>query len=278
MEKEVDRDFIIKKLTDELKLKGFSQQTVKAYLIHVNQFLDYIKKDVLKLEEQDVKNYLGWLISDKKLAASSIALKKAALKFFFEVILEKNLLTIKTPKIPKKLPEILTKDEVRTLINAASTLRSKLMMELLYSSGLRVSELVRLKVNDLDLQNKTGWVRAGKGNKDRMFILSEAVLKTIYQYLKHYNLKEYLFPGKNNTLTTRNVQKIIKQTVLKANIKKKITPHSLRHCFATHLFESGTDIRMIQVLLGHASLNTTEQYTHVSATELKKIKSPLDNI
>lgn len=279
MQKEVDnRDTIIKNLSTELKLKGFSLQTVKAYVIHTNQFLEYIKKDTSSLEEQDIKEYLSWLISEKNLALASVALKKAAIKFFFEEILKKKVSNLKTPKIPKKLPEILSKEEVRRLIDSASTLRSKLIIELLYSSGLRVSELVKLKVTDLDLENKTGWVRSGKGSKDRMFILSDTVVKTISQYLKHFSVSNYLFPGKNNTLTTRNIQKIIKQTSKKANISKKVSPHTLRHCFATHLLESGTDIRMIQVLLGHASLNTTEQYTHVSSTELKKIKSPLDNL
>jgi integrase/recombinase XerD len=278
MEKSGDVVTILKKLETEIKLKGFSPQTVKAYVTHTNQFLEYTNKDIPNLDEQDIKNYLSWLMSEKKLAFASVALKKAALMFFFQEILGKRVTTIKTPKIPKRLPEVLTKEEVKLLIGSASTLRSKLLMEVLYSSGLRVSELVKLKVNDLDLNNKTGWVRKGKGSKDRMFIMSDTVVKTINQYLKHFSIKDYLFPGKNSTITTRNVQKILKKTAAKCKLTKKVTPHTLRHSFATHLLEDGTDIRMIQELLGHSSLNTTERYTHVSSTELKKIKSPLDNL
>ncbi|MEK6974252.1 MAG: site-specific tyrosine recombinase/integron integrase [Nanoarchaeota archaeon] len=278
MEKEVDREENIKNFTTELKLKGFSQQTINAYTVHTNQFLEYTNKDISKLDEQDIKNYLSWLISDKKLALASVALKKAAVKSFFEEILKKKVPTIKTPKIPKKLPEVLTKEEVKLLIESAATLKSRLIMEILYSSGLRVSELVKLKLSDIELNNKTGWVRKGKGSKDRMFIISDIVVKTIDKYLKHFSIKDYLFPGKNSTITTRNVQKILKKTAAKCNITKKVSPHTIRHTFATHLLEGGTDIRMIQELLGHSSLNTTERYTHVSSTELKKIKSPLDNL
>lgn len=277
MEKEADIVTLLKKLETELKLKGYSQQTVKSYLLSTKKFLEYTKKDPFNLEEQNIKDYFAFLMSEK-LAARSIALKKAALKFFFGEVLGKEIVTIKTPKIPKKLPDILTKEEVKSLIENASTTKSKLIIELFYSSGIRVSELVKLKINDLDLNNKIGWVRSGKGNKDRMFILSNIVINSLNDYIKNQEIREFLFPGRNGALTTRNVQKIIKKTAKKANINKKITPHSLRHGFATHLLESGTDIRIIQVLLGHASLNTTEQYTHVSSTELKKIKSPLDNI
>lgn len=276
MEKE-GSDYI-KKLTMELKLKGFSPQTLKAYTLHTSKFLEFTKKDPSKLEEIDVKEYLSELMGDQKLAATSVALKKASIMFFFKNVLNKSLSSITTPKIPKRLPEVLTKDEVRLLIDSASTLRSKLLMELLYSSGLRVSELVHIKVNDIDLKNKTGWVRSGKGAKDRMFILSETVVKTIEQYLKHFSIKEYLFPGKNSTLTTRNVQKIIKITSKKANIQKKVTPHTLRHSFATHLLDTGTDIRIIQELLGHSQLSTTQIYTHISKEQLKRVKSPLDSI
>ncbi len=277
MEREGDIVTLLKKLETEIRLRGFSEQTLKSYVLHTKQFLNYTKQEISDLEEQDIKDYLSWLMSGK-LAVRSIALKKAAIKFFFENVLNKKIIKITTLKIPKKLPEVLTIEEVRSLIGNASTEKSKLLIEILYSAGLRVSELVNLKINDLDLNNKTGWVRAGKGNKDRMFILAQTVVNSLNKYINDYEIKEFLFPGKNFTITTRNVQKIIKKTALKANINKKITPHSLRHSFATHLLESGTDIRMIQVLLGHASLNTTEQYTHVSSTELKKVKSPLDNL
>ena len=149
-------------------------------------------------------------------------------------------------------------------------------MSLLYSAGLRVSELVNLKVQDLNFQDKTGWVRRGKGAKDRVFAISETLSKDLEEYIKERN-HTYIF-SKDDPLTTRNIQKIIKGMRERASINKKITPHTLRHSFATHLLEQGNDIRLIQAMLGHASLSTTQVYTHISTDQIKRVRNPLDTL
>jgi integrase/recombinase XerD len=150
-----------------------------------------------------------------------------------------------------------------------------LIIELLYSSGLRVSEITNLKINDLELEQKIGWVRQGKGGKDRMFILSNTLIRHLNKYLRKSEDNTYLL-SKDKPLTTRDIQKIIQNTAEKAGINKKVTPHKLRHSFATHLLENGTDIRIIQELLGHSNLQTTQIYTQISSEQKKRIVSPLD--
>lgn len=270
---------ILKKLETELKLRGFSPNTVKAYTIANTLFLEWIKKQPEQVTEQDVKDYLAHLISDKKMAPSSIALKKAALKFLFDEILKKDIVNLKTPKIPKQVPVVLTRDEVRKLIDSAGSYKSKVIIQFLYSSGLRLSELINIKINDLEIKEKIGWVRKGKGNKDRMFLLSETIIKELEKYMLTLDANEkYLFPGVEGHVSARNVQKIIENATGRACLRKKVHPHMLRHCFATHLLDAGVDIRKIQELLGHANLQTTQIYTSVSKEELKKVKSPLDSL
>jgi integrase/recombinase XerD len=264
----------IDKLKTELKLRGFSPMTVRNYSFFVDKFHNQLQKPLADASEDDVKTYLAHLIDTK--SKNTTMLAAAALKFFFTEVLKKSVSEIKVPKKDKKLPEVLTKEEVKLLIESSETGKSKLIMSLLYSSGLRVSELVNLRPSDINLSENTGWVRKGKGAKDRMFILSSQIIKDLQGYLKNRN-HVYLFSAEK-PLTTRNIQKIVKHARVKSGITKKITPHTLRHSFATHLLEGGTDIRVIQTLLGHASLNTTQLYTHISSDQLKKIKNPLDSI
>jgi len=164
------------------------------------------------------------------------------------------------------------------LIESADTLKSRLIISTLYSTGLRVSELVNLKVSDLNLKEKTGWVRKGKGSKDRLFVTSESLAKELQEYLSDKGKDNIYIFSKKKPLTTRNIQKIISSVKKRANIGKKATPHTLRHSFATHLLEQGIDIRTIQAMLGHASLSTTQVYTHISSDQLKKVRNPLDNL
>ncbi len=267
-------------LETELKLRGFSQQTVKTYTRHNKLFLDYIKKEPNQVVEEDIRKYLAHMISDEKSSPRTIALKKAALKFLYDDLMKKGIVNLKTPKIPKSHPNVLTKEEVKSLINTAPRDKTRLIIELIYSSGLRVSECVSLKVNDLDLDNKLIRVKSGKGNKDRITILSSAVVAELKRYILTLEKNEvHLFPNfKGSTLSVRNIQKLIQKAAVNAGIKKKVSPHTLRHSFATHLLESGTDIRLIQELLGHSSLSTTELYTHISTQMIKSIKSPLDSL
>ena len=271
---------MLKQLQTELKLRGFSDRTVETYLYQNQKFLEFNKKRPEEIQEIDIKEYLGHLLSDKKEAHSSVALAKAALKFYYDGILKKNIVTLKTPKLARKLPEVLTKEETRRLLDTITHTKSRIIVKLLYSSGIRLSECLHLKVEDLELGNKMGWVRSGKDAKDRMFILSEDVSTEILHYVNAHNRRSgYLFQGSDDEpLSARNVQKIVKKAAQKAGIQKQITPHKLRHSFATHLLEAGTDIRIIQELLGHSNLQTTQIYTKVSQQQLRKVKSPLDQL
>ena len=263
------------KLHTELKLRGFSPLTVRNYSFFVDKFLKQTNKSVEQLSQEDVRTYLAGMFDDK--SKNTIMLAAAALKFFFVEILKKEVGDIKMPKKDKKLPEVLTRDEVSRLLKSAETRKSRLIISLLYSSGLRVSELVNVKPQDINFGENTGWVRAGKGSKDRMFTISEGLANELKEYMKKRDGAKYLF-SQDDPLTTRNVQKIVKHLRNRADIQKKVTPHTLRHSFATHLLEAGTDIRMIQMLLGHSSLNTTQLYTHISSDQIKKIQNPLDTL
>jgi integrase/recombinase XerD len=265
----------LEKLKNELKLRGFSPLTVRNYTFFVQKFTVHANKPIDQFTEDDAKAYLSSLIDSK--SKSTVMLAAASLKFYFQEVLKKPITTIRVPKKDKKLPEVLTREEVKRLIDSAETNKSRIMISLLYSSGLRVSELVKLKPQDLRVEENIGWARSGKGSKDRMFILSQKISEEIQDYLKKREGNEYVF-SKDKPLSTRNIQKIVMKLRDKAQIQKKVTPHTLRHSFATHLLEAGTDIRKIQVLLGHASLNTTQLYAHVSTEELKKIRNPLDNL
>ncbi len=264
----------IEKLKAELRLRGFSPLTSRNYSFFVSKFLQKSNKQVEQLNQDDAKLYLSEMFDTK--SKNTIMLAMASLKFFYTEILKKEFGDIKTPKKDKQLPEVLSKTEVKTLIDSADNEKSRLIVSLLYSGGLRVSELVNLKVNDVNFNDNTGWVRRGKGAKDRLFTLSSSLSQDLKSYLEGRD-HVYIF-SKEKPLTTRNIQKIINGTKKRAAINKKVTPHTLRHSYATHLLESGVDIRLIQTLLGHANLNTTQMYTHISTDQIKKIQNPLDSL
>jgi len=272
----------LKNLETEIKISKLSPYTLRNYLDSNKQLFQHSKKQPGQIKQQDIKNFLAEKMDDK--SSSSTILFLAAIKFAHSSLLQNDPTAgIKRPKSEKKIPIVLTKQEVQNLIGATATIKSKLILQLLYSSGLRVSEIVILKPIDLDFNENIGWVREGKGKKDRMFIISKKLSKKLEKFIKKHEDWNYLF-SKNNPLstrniqTTRNIQKIVQKTTEKAGIEKQIHPHTLRHSFATHLLENGVDIRKIQVLLGHSSLTTTQIYAHVSSAELKKIESPLDNL
>lgn len=268
-------DFL-KDLETEIKISKLSPYTLRNYLDSNKRLLEFTKKSPNEIEQRDIKNYLANELENQ--SSSSTILFLAAVKFAFTSLLQKDPTAgIKRPKNEKKIPIVLTKEEIQKLFKATETLKSNLILQLLYSSGLRVSEIVNLKQTDLDLNEDIGWVREGKGKKDRMFIISKKLSKKLDRFLKKHSDWNYLF-SPNKPLTTRNIQKIVQTTTKRSGIEKPVHPHTLRHSFATHLLENGVDIRKIQVLLGHSSLTTTQIYAHVSSAELKKIDSPLDNL
>ena len=268
---------MLKKIKTELKLRGFSDQTIKTYLFYNEKFLEYTKKDPEEITEEDIKEYMGELI-EKNAANSTIALVKSALLFCYNELLDKNI-SIKTPKIPKKVPVVLTKHEIKNMLDKTKNVKHHLILEFLYSTGVRLSECVDFRVSDLKLGEKIGWVRKCKDGKDRMIVLSEKLKRDIEKYLSARKTEsEFLFTGWTRKMSKRAIQKLVEKAAKRAGINKKISPHSLRHSFATHLLESGVNIRKIQVLLGHSNLATTQIYTKVSKKELKKVKSPLDTM
>ncbi len=271
----------LKKLETELKLRGFTQKTIEAYLFHNTQFLTFINKQPENVEEDDIKAYLGHLISDKQLKPASVNLALCSLRFYYNKILEKDIFgRIEAPKSEKKIPTVLSKEEITKMIESTENIKHKLLLKMIYSSGLRVSEAVGMKISELDINEKMGMVRSGKGRKDRHIILSNEFLKDLPRYLKKRAKKAgnnpYLFNIREGHITTKMAQKAVKEAAERAGLNKRVFPHALRSSFATHLLENGTDIRIIQELLGHSNLATTQRYTKVSREQLKKVKSPLD--
>jgi len=267
------------KLEIELKISKNSPNTIKGYIMRNKELIDFIKKEPEIISEEDVKYYLAENLSNN--AASSIIQFLAAIRYSYQTIFKKDItLGIRRPKKEKKIPIILTKEEVSKLFQVLTNKKSKLMVSLLYACGLRVSELSNLRTKDLFFDEKVGYVKQAKGRKDRMFNIPDFLFQDLKDQVEKQkaNSQEHLFSGNKGKLSSRNFQKIVEKATIRAGIQKEVHCHTLRHSFATHLLEQGTDIRKIQELLGHANLSTTQIYTHISSEELKKIKSPIDSL
>ena len=264
----------------ELLRRNYSLKTIKTYLYCINKFLRLYKGKERKISKKDVNEYLNHL-ADKNKTGSTINVNLNALKFLLEEILNKKFISkIKYSKIPKTFPVFLSKEEVLSLFSNIKNEKHKLMIKLLYGSGLRVNELVNLKVKDLNFENNYGWVRQGKGRKDRLFIIPTLLKQDLINYIKENNLNDesWLFASYNGHISTRTIQEIIKKTCKKTKLNKKVHPHTLRHSFATHLVEDGYDLTLVQSLLGHKSPETTMIYIHMASPKLLSVKSPLDNL
>ncbi|OCL26613.1 integrase [Orenia metallireducens] len=277
-----ENEITIKKFIECLRLKGYSKRTEDVYLSHIRQFINFSNESIDKVRAEDIKRYLLFLLNERKLSHSFVNQAVSALKFLFAKVLKKDNITIgiPRPRKEKKLPQVLSEKEVVRILESLDNQKHKTILYLVYSAGLRVGEVVKLKCEDIDSDRMLIRVRQGKGRKDRYTTLSYLALDVIRDYYKVYNPKKWLFSGaKPDThLTKRTVQKIFKKACSKAKIKKDVSVHDLRHSFATHLLERGTDLRYIQELLGHKSSRTTEVYTHVSKKSISKIESPLDKI
>ncbi|HDI02935.1 MAG TPA: hypothetical protein ENF67_00105 [Candidatus Pacearchaeota archaeon] len=269
----MNKEEILAKAEVELKLRGCSELTVRNYLWFINRFLSETDKKIEELEEEDVKAYLARLVDTK--ARATLSLAASSLRFFFSQVLKKQI-TVNLPKKEKKLPEVLTKEEVDRIIKAAETEKSELMIRMLYYTGLRVSELVNLKREDIDLEKGICLVK-GKGNKERQVFLPKKLKEKLKVFFEKHPDYVYVF-SRDKPLTPRNVQKILKRIAKKLEIKKKVTPHKLRHSFATHLLESGVNIRTIQALLGHENLQTTQIYTKVTDELYKKAMEKIEEL
>ncbi|MCX6821639.1 MAG: tyrosine-type recombinase/integrase [Candidatus Aenigmarchaeota archaeon] len=266
----------VENLYREMRIRKFSPKTMKSYAFHVNKFLEFTEKPLDEINKDDIKRYLEGIDNPSN---SRIAI--ASLKFFFNNITKRKLFFgIEYPKRRFKIPTVLTKEEIKRMIDATKNEKHKLLIKFDYGTGLRVSELVNVKINDLDLNEGLVLVKSGKGGKDRYSVIPQTLILGLKNYLNsRQGSNSYLFPGiDGGHFSIRSVQKIVNKSAKLANIQKDVYVHTLRHSFATHLLESGTDIRIIQKLLGHKKLETTQIYTQVSTQQIKKVKSPLDDL
>ncbi len=269
-------------LANELKLKGYSPNTIKTYCQEFAQFLYFIKEKPLRdCTIANVKAFLLYCIEELQLKESSLHSKINGIKFYFEEILGKPKLALEIPR-PKKhlrLPKSLNIDEVRNLFKVTKNEKHILILKLCYGMGLRLSEITNLKISDIDSKSMRVYIERGKSKKDRYANLPESILESLRLYYKNYKPEEYLFEGQyGGQYSTRTIQKIFKKSLKEANITKNVGILCLRHSYATHLLENGTDLRYIQELLGHKSSKTTEIYTHVSTKSIQLIKSPFDDL
>ncbi|MBN2039890.1 MAG: tyrosine-type recombinase/integrase [Spirochaetes bacterium] len=274
-------DSAFKELSAELSARKYSRKTINTYLYYNTGLLKNAGKAPENICQSDVTNYLQHLNEEKQASASTLNLVINALKFFYGKIHNKKFIyEIKRPKKDKKLPVILNSDEIARLLSALKNIKHRTLLMLAYSGGLRVSDVVKLKISDIDSERKLLHIKNAKGRKDRYTLLSDAALQNLREYWKIYKPETWLFPGADakEHLTVRTAQRIFKNACKAAFISKDVSIHSLRHSFATHLLEAGTDIRYIQELLGHSSVKTTEIYTHVSNKDFSKIVNPLDRI
>ena len=262
----------------KLELKRYSENTVRNYVSHFESFINYYQnEDPINLNEMDVRKYLQELIQKGK-SNSYINLSINSIKFFYEVVhgMPNRFYSIERPRKEKHLPEVLSQEEVLRIIENTNNIKHKCIVALLYSSGLRRGELLNLAVSDIDSKRMVVIIRNAKGKKDRHTILSPNLLTDLKNYYKKYRPAKYLFENpKGGKYSATSVLQIVDKAAQQAGITRKITPHMLRHSFATHLLENGTDIRHIQILLGHSSTKTTEIYTHVANRSFMDIKDLL---
>ena len=264
---------------DKLELKQYANNTVKTYVSCFERFINHFSdRDIDHLDENDVRSYLMYL-GQSNWSTSYINQSINSIKFYYEVVLEmpNRFYSIERPIKKETLPKVISLEEVQGIIKNTNNIKHKCIVSLLYSAGLRRSELLNLKLEDIDSNRMVITVKNGKGNKDRQTILSKTVLKDLRVYYKEWEPKHFLFESPNgDKYSPQSILQIIKRAAKKAGIRKNITPHMLRHSFATHLLENGTDLRYIQVLLGHNSTRTTEVYTQVAINNIKAIKSPIE--
>jgi len=275
----MNKEEFLKKIEVELKVSKNSQYTIRNYLKSLDEFLTYINKYPKDVTEEDIKLFLSEKYSNR--ASSSIIVTLAAIKYSYITAFGTDpTQNIRRPKREKKIPLVLSKNEMKILINSITNQKSKLIVSLIYACGLRVSELTNLRCNDLDFEEGIGKIQQAKGKKDRIFNIPNFLKEELKYQCEHQrkNKLVYLFTGPKGKLTTRNIQKIVKNAANKSRIGKDVHCHTLRHSFATHLLENDVDIRKIQELLGHSDLSTTQIYTHVSNKELRKIESPIDSL
>ena len=259
----------------ELKIRNYSSKTIKAYLHGLKMYLNFKNTNFNKFDENIIKNFL--LIYREKISPQSQNIYLGAIKFYYYNIVKINKkIDIKSAKRRKYLPTIFSRQEIEIILNSIQNKKHKLLLSLSYGAGLRVSEVINIKVSDINLEELTIHIKNSKGQKDRISILSKKTIKELEKIITKKTKHNFIFENKRGgKLNTRTAQKIFKNSLKKSNIKKDASFHSLRHSFATHLLENGVDVRYVQELLGHQNIRTTQIYTHITNPKLKNIKSPL---
>jgi len=265
----------------DMRLRRFSPKTIACYLACMKGVAKHFRKSPAELGDEEIRVYLHYLMEERKVSQSVLVQTYSALKFFFEKTLQKQWNAFRIPRCKqrRKLPGVLTREEVESILSATKNLKHRAILMTIYAAGLRIGEVTHLKVSDIDSGRMMIRVNEGKGLKDRYSLLGERNLEMLRLYWKAYRPLGWLFPGRNASgpVSISAIQRVFKTSLEKAGIKKKASVHTLRHCFATHLLESGTDLYYIQRLLGHKSASTTSVYLHITGKEIGKIKSPIDS-
>lgn len=266
----------------ECQRRNLSPRTIETYSNCVEKFIKFTGKPYGQLSSQDARNFLYYLKDERKVAGNTLNVYHMAIRFFLEDILRKNMkLNIKYSKRPQRLPEFLTKEEVKVLLEKIHNWKHRLMIEVLYGGGLRVSELLNLRVKDLLIDKGYGFVRQGKGRKDRIFVISKIVQEKLRDLISMEKLidDDFVFlTNRRERYSARSMQEIIKRAVFYARIRKEVHPHTLRHSFATHLIQNGASLNEVQTMLGHKSPETSMIYVHMASPNMINIKSPLDSL
>jgi site-specific recombinase XerD len=272
--------YLRQRMLEELQRRNYSPHTIRGYLRCVADFARHFHRSPDQLTSEHVREYQLSLIRNKKPAWATYNQIMAALRFFYTKVLRREFVAAEIPYMrePQQLPVILSQAEVGQLFQAARHRKSQALLMTIYAAGLRISEVARLRVSDIDSARMTITVRQGKGQKDRVVMLSPVLLEALRQYWRLKKPREWLFPGypSDKPISCGAVFRIFQNAVRRAGLTKNVSPHSLRHSFATHLLEAGTDLRTIQLLLGHGSLKTTARYLHVSQQHVRATASPLD--
>ena len=268
-------------MAHELRILGYCQQTIKSYIGHLRRYWSF-NRQIDYYDENNIKEYLFNIVDHNQCSSSYLAQAICSIKFWYCKVLKipEFEFQIYIPRKKQLLPNVLSKEEIMRIFRHIKNIKHKAMLMLTYSAGLRVSDVVSLKISDIDSKRGVITIHSGKGKKDRVSLLSSKALDVLKEYYKTYRPQEWLFPGseEGKHITARSIQTVFERACREAKLIKKPTMHWLRHSFATHLLESGVDLRYIQELLGHTSSKTTEIYTHVTSKQIEKIKNPLDDM
>jgi integrase/recombinase XerD len=275
------------RVLNELQRRNYSPETTRGYIHAIKQFADYFGKSPEKLGAEEIRHFQLHLLKEKKLAPGTVEGRMSALRFLYKKTLKRRDIAyddLVFPKVPRKLPVVLSPDEITSMIEAAPNLMHRTILMLLYATGIRRAEAALLKVSDIDSERMVIHIQLGKGSRDRDVPMTPKLLEALRQYWRWKHPKIYLFPsteghrGQERPISDKTVWYACKEAAARAGIKKRIGPHTLRHSFATHLMEAGTDLRTIQLLMGHAHLEDTTVYLQLSQRHLRAAPNPLDQI